>query len=229
MTSNQLISDIRNIGTSGSDNIDFKVEDNQILFWCNEIRSMLISQAIQKSQDISDVWVQMIGCVALQQVDDSDCCLVPTGCYVLRSVNKLPITIETFGDNSIIRVTNVKGEIISKSNPFASNYAQYNKYTANKPDWYLKNGYLYITVTQMLEYVNVFGIFENPQDLAAFVSCDNEACFNMYTSDYPCSLKMASDITNIVIKTKLLPYLQFPADNKNDASNQPESQTPKQV
>lgn len=229
MTTNQLISDIRNIGSSGSNSIEFKIEDNQILFWCNEIRSTLISQALQKKQDISDVWVQTIGCLALQQVDESDCCIVPKGCYILRSVEKLPITIETYLDNTIVRVTKISGEIIPRSSSFEATYNSYNKYTGEKPNWYLKNGYLYVTNTQLLEYVNVFGIFENPQDLANFVSCDDEACFDLYTSEYPCSLKMASNITDIVVKTKVLPYLQLPADNRNDAANNPESTTPKQI
>ena len=218
VTTRQLVSDLRNLASSGSNPVEFKITDNQLLFWCNEIRSMLISQAIQKKQDLSDVWIQIISCLQLEQVDSSECCNLPIGCYLLKSVKKIPITIETYSDNTITKVVKPTGEIISKSNSFEANYNKYNKYTGKNSNWYIKNGYLYITNEQLLESVSAYGIFEDPSDLSNFVGCDNNTCFG-WTSSYPCSLKMASDITNIVLKTKIFPFLQLPADNKNDGTN----------
>lgn len=218
LTTSKIVSDIRNIASSGSNPVEFKIEDSQIIFWVNEIRSMLISQAIQKKQDLSDTWVQSITCVELEQVDASECCNVPIGCYILRSKNLIPLTIESWMDNTIIKVTKPTGEIISKSNSFEATYNSYNKYTGVKSNWYLKNGYIYITNEQLLETINIYGIFEDPSDLSSFLSCSGNACFG-WDSLYPCSLKMANDITNIVVKTKVFPFLQLPADNKNDAAN----------
>ncbi len=218
MTVSQIVSDIENIASSGSLPVDFKIDSNQILFWVNELRSTLISQALQKKQDLSDVWIQSLTCLELEQVDSSECCTITTGCYLLKSVKKIPITIETWMDNTIIKVTKPTGEIIAKSNGFEANYNKYNKYTGKTSNWYLKNSYLYITNEQLLETANVYGIFENPSDLSDFISCSNNACFD-WDSDYPCSLKMANDITNIVLKTKVFPFLQLPADNTNDAAN----------
>lgn len=223
MKVNHLISDLRNISTSGSNPVEFKIEDSQILFWCNEIRTMLISQAISKKQDISDTWIQIISCLDLEQVDSSECCEVTTDCYILRTSLKIPNTIETWMDNTILKVTKPTGEIITKSNPYKAQYSSYSKYTANKPTWFIKNNRIYITSEQLLEKINVWGIFENPSELSTFVSCGGDSCFT-YESEYPCSLKMANDITNIVLKTKIYPYLQLPADNTNDAANNGDSQ-----
>lgn len=217
MKVNQLISDIRNIASSGSNPIEFKIEDAQILFWCNEIRSTLISQAIQKKQDISDVWIQWIHCLEMEQVDKSECCEIQTNCYILRSVQELPNTIETFGDNSIIRVMTPTGKIISKSTGFEAQWS-YGKYTKEQPKWFIKNKRLYITNEEFIKWVDVALLAENPSDLAGFNNCAGTACFNS-GSEYPCSLKMASDITNIVLKTKVYPFLQMPADNTNDNAN----------
>jgi hypothetical protein len=63
LTTAKLVSDIRNIASSGSNPVEFKIEDSQILFWCNEVRSTLISQAIQKKQDLTDLWIQSITCL----------------------------------------------------------------------------------------------------------------------------------------------------------------------
>jgi hypothetical protein len=218
VTTKQLIADIRNIATSGSNPVDFRIEDKQILFWINEIRSMLISQSLQKRQDISDTWLQQITCLELVEVDKSECCEITTDCKILRTVRQLPDTIETNADNTIIRVESMIGEIISKTTPFESKYVSFSKYTKNKGRWYSKNNYLYIINEQYIDKINVVGLFENPADLIAYTACNGSTCFS-YNSPYPASLKMASDITNIVLKTKVYPFLQLPQDNTNNANN----------
>ncbi len=224
ITLNQITSDIRNMAASGELAYAFRIEDEQIYFWVHEIRAMLISQAIQKRQNITDTWVQSISCLELQQVDESECCLVDTGCMVLRSVLPLPHTIETTADNSIIRVMTSTGQIISKSNPFEAKYNKYNRYTADKTQWFLKNGYLYILNSQLMKYVTVYGLFEDPSELASYTSCTGVPCFSIDDS-YPVSNKMANDITNYIIKTKVVPFLKFPQDLSNDGAKN-ESQLP---
>jgi hypothetical protein len=213
------VADVRNIADSGKNNYSFRISDEQIAFWFHEVRSMLISQAVSKRQDISDVWVQEISCAELELVDASDCCFITTDCYILKTKLQIPVTVETSSDNFIIRVTTPTGNIISKSNPFEVKYNKYNKYTGTKHQWYLRDNYLYITSDLLLEYVNIFAIFENPEDLTGLSSCGTSACFS-WDSKYPVSLKMANDITNIIMQTKVMPFLQMPHDTSNDALSQ---------
>lgn len=222
MKLSEIVADIRNISTSGSNPIEFRIEEKQIIFWINEMRSLLISQALDKRKDISDVWVQSLSCLQLEQVDESDCCDVTTGCHVLRTVKEIPQTIEVNGDNSIIRVTNPHGIIIPKGNAFSVMYNKYNKFANNKISWYIKNKRIYLNSEDLLETINVFGLFENPMSLKGFSSCSGTPCFTV-DSEYPCSLKMATMITDIVVKTKVLPFLQLPSDNSNDAINKPDA------
>jgi hypothetical protein len=70
-----------------------------------------------------------------------------------------------------------------------------------------------------LEYINIFAIFENPEDLAGLSTCGGSSCFS-WDSKYPCSLKMANDITNIIMQTKVNPFLQMPHDTSNDGLSQ---------
>ncbi len=214
-----VVADIRNIADSGKNNYSFRITDEQIAFWVHEVRAMLISQAIGKRQDITDTWVQDLSCMELELVDASDCCFITTDCYILKTKVRIPNTIETASDNMILRVTNPMGDIISKSNPFEVKYNKYNKYTGKKNQWYFKDGYLYITSNLLLEHVNIFAIFENPEDLAGLSTCGGSACFT-WDSKYPCSLKMANEITNIIMQTKVMPFLQMPHDTSNDALSQ---------
>ena len=91
----KIVADIRNIADSGENNYSFRISDEQFAFWVHEIRSMLISQAIGKRQDISDIWVQSIPCLELELVDNYDCCIITTDCYILRTKVRLPYSIET--------------------------------------------------------------------------------------------------------------------------------------
>ncbi len=160
LTVRKIISDIRNIATSGSNPIDFRIEDSQILFWVNETRSMLISQAVKKREDINDSWLQQITCLPLISVDKSQCCEITTDCNILRTEVALPDTVDTSSDNFIVRVETDNGTIISKTTPFESKYNSYGKYGSNKPKWYLKNNYLYIINEEVINSINVTAVFE---------------------------------------------------------------------
>lgn len=217
ITANHLIADIRGIASSGGNPNEFKVSDEQILYWVEEVRAMLISQKLNKKDDINDSWIQYINCIELEQVEDTFCCLASSDCMLLRSIKQIPSTIDTWKDNMIMYVTTVGGESINRSNPVRQRYNKYNKYTSTNRVWFLRDDYIYIINDQVLQYISLAGLFETPSDLSEFVACDGEVCFTL-DSPYPISLNMASEVTDIIIKTKINPFFAFPMDNKNDAS-----------
>lgn len=222
---NEIVSDIRNIASSGKENYSMRIEDENIQFWVNEARSKFIAEAINKRENITDVWIQAIHCLEMELVDKSECCFITTNCFILRSKLKLPPTIEYYNDNGIIKVVTGDGKIITKSNNFEATYNQYNKYTGNKSNWYLQNGYLYITNEELIDYVSVYAIFEDPMDLVDFINCEDAPCFSI-EDPYPCSLKMANDITNYVIRAKVLPFYSTIPDKSNDANSDDGAKNP---
>lgn len=213
----QLIFDVIDIASSGAMPTGFRIEDTQVLYWINQTRAQLIAQAIQKKADISDSWLQQINCFEMQKADISDCCEIPSGCFGLKSVKPLPNSIEADNINYYY-VTGVQGDPIQELNRFSQRYTKFNKYTANSKGWFIKNNFLYLVSDQTTKFVTVTGLFEDPSDLINYRTCSGEACWS-YDSQYPVGAKMASDITNIIVKTKILPYMQFPLDDKNDANN----------
>lgn len=224
ITAQHLISDIRNIITSGGNSDDVKVSNEQILYWINEVRSMLIAQALGKRDNISDAWVQTIGCLEMELVDKSECCDVETNCMVLKSVQQIPRTVETDTANMIVGVYTIEGELIDEVSNQSSRYSKYNKFTKSKTGWYISNDYLYIINNTLLSMVSIAGIWEDPSDLEEFATCEGTPCWST-DSEYPISLRMAGVITDIVVKTKAQTMMQFPEDVSNNAS----SATPKQA
>lgn len=227
ITLREITDDIRAIASSGSNPDNFKIPDEQIWYWINQTRAMLINQSLLKKDDLNDTWLQQINCMALEPADESECCLAPSGCYVLKTVKKLPATIDTWKPNWIVSVTTAFGDQIPKSNQFSNRYQKYNKYTGNKKYYYLKNDYIYVVNNEDLSLINVQALFEDPMELTNFPTCEGEVCFNAYSA-YPVSANMSSQITDIIIKTKVMPFMQFPSDNINDGNNDSQTQPGRQ-
>jgi hypothetical protein len=219
----EITDDIRAIASSGSNPDNFKIPDEQIFYWINQTRAMLINQSLLKKDDLNDTWLQQINCMALEPADESECCLAPSGCYVLKTVRKIPSTIDTWKPNWIVSVTTAFGDQIPKSNQFSNRYQKYNKYTGNKKYYYLKNDYIYVVNNEDLSIINVQALFEDPMELANFPTCEGGVCFST-DSPYPASANMSSQITDIIIKTKVMPFMQFPSDNINDGNNDSQTQ-----
>ncbi len=225
ITLSHLIYDIIGIASSGSYPNEMKISNEQCKFWVEEVRAQLIGQALNKRDDIHDSWIQYIGCLELEPVEDTSCCLADSDCHILKSIKRIPSTIDTWKDNMIISVTTTEGVSIPKSNPIRQKYQKYNKYASNRRSWYLKDNYLYIINDTMLTYASLSGIFETPSELSNFVECSGESCFSETETPYPVSLAIASQITDIVVKTKAQPFFLFPSDESNNAN----SVTPKQA
>lgn len=224
INSSYLISEIREIGSSSLNSDDFKASDELILHWCNQVRSTLISQAIEKRNDILDVWVQTISCLELELVDSSECCDFETECYVLRSVKELPITVETSSRNMIVGVYTIGNEVIDELSTQKARYIKYTKFSSKRRGWYIKNNRLYIVNDVLLDKVTVAGVWDDPSELGNYISCENQACWSI-DSNYPATLKMVQSIIDIVVETKVKKLLGFPADSVNDASGL----TPQQI
>lgn len=218
ITLKKILSDIRNIATSGSNTVDFRIEDQQIIYWIHQIRAMLISQDLSNGKDVSDFWLQTIACLGLIQVDSSECCDTNNGCMILRTSIPIPNTIESNSCDTIIRIESVNGKLISRTSAFASKYDNFSKYTSKKAKWFEKDRYIYIINDPYINKINVVGIFDDPTELADYVNCEDDVC---YDDDdfYPISSRMASKITDIIVKTKILPFIQMPKDDTNNANN----------
>ena len=66
---NHIVYDILEIASSGDNPNSFKIDNSQIQYWIEQTRSMLISQSLNKRDDIHDSWVSYINCLEMEQVD----------------------------------------------------------------------------------------------------------------------------------------------------------------
>lgn len=111
------------------------------------VRAKLFYEKSNKKQKISDWNYQTLKCVELIEVPPHECpCLPPLGCEILRTRFKLPRPITNMNAHLIKAVTSITGEhVYSEISLKEKQYKKGNKYTVNKPDYFIEDGYLYIT------------------------------------------------------------------------------------
>lgn len=223
---NHIVYQVLEFASSGTLSNDINITWELAAQWVSEQRAILISQSLVKKDMINDSWISYIPCVELEQVQDVDCKCETSDCYILKSKLRLPSTIDEYHDNTWVSVNTVGNQQISKSNPIRQRYQKFNKYTNNNMIYWIKDDYLYIRNNEFLDKVTMSGLLEFPEDASRF-NCPGMVC---YSDDlpYPVSLNLASQIVDIIIKTKLQPFLQAPADTSNNANSTTPQQTEQQ-
>lgn len=219
---NELIYDTLELlrGNKVSDDTD--LSESQIIYHWNNQRALWLRNEYNKPGRLIDPFLEQdLGCLQLVEADAADCCDIVAGCTLLRTSRKIPKTIELHSGPAITRV----GLINKLTVPFSFTnyqkaiYTMNGKYSSKKGVFvFLLNGYMYLVtkdpLVQLLDYINVRGVFENPTELAAF-QCDSGTCFS-YDDPYPLNNWMIPYIKDQVLQ-QFGVTLQIPKDATNDA------------
>jgi hypothetical protein len=216
LTQRAIVADIRNIASSGSNPIEFRISDEQIALWVDEVRAMLIEQYLDKREEISDTWYQTITCLQLEQVDAAEGCCAESDCHVLRTVKKVPLALDANRNSAF--VTTPLGDIIPRINRFKAKYQKYSAFTKSQRGWYWKDDRIYVINDQVLTHINYTDIFISPVGLSDYVGCDSEECYTQ-DSPYPVGGTLAKRIVDVVLADRVYKFLAIAQDNKNDAND----------
>lgn len=127
------------------------------------VRSTLISQKINKKQFINQWNYQTLNCVEMVEAPPHECeCLPPVGCYTARTKYPVPKPMSGLSGHFIQSVTSINGEVTYSETTWKDKkYKKGSKYTANKPDYYFKNGYIYVTSRKPPKAIEVTYLFDN--------------------------------------------------------------------
>lgn len=202
------------------------ISERQVGFWVDNTRAKLIRQDLNKGRTLNPDLVQSLGCVDVEIVDGSECGCVETGCKVVRTALQIPATIETSYKNLITRIGPVQGNqrpwsiIQYAAIPFTGN----NPFTANTIKAAIHNRYVYVIGpnVELMTKINIQGVFENPEEVANFITCDGDAC---YTNDspYPIANWMIEDMTKMILDTDFRVAATAPTDKSADGSHDVQS------
>jgi len=192
----------------------------------NQQRALHIrNEQNKRSRTFDDTIIQTIGCLPMKVVSSVLCCNQELlDCIIVRSVDKVPDTVELHDKDGIIsvgspqltnkRFTHVEYQTIP--------YRGSNKISAKEIFSFLMDGYLYLYSKKVdllaIKYVMVRGVFEDPLSLEAFKCSDtsSEPCFNKLTSEYPLSTWMWESLVKPKVLEQLGREIGIPADVIND-------------
>ena len=215
MTLNEIAYNILNLARGGRSSNNDHISLDQIKFNVKYYRAMLIRRDFTRNGIITRHLEQDLGCIELQKVDASKCCNLPVDCAVYRSKVKIPKTVRFSFKDAITHVGDVTGlATIPMVEPHMVEYLPYDKYTKQQKKAYMIEDYLYIYNGDGLKFINVRGVFENPEEVALF-DCDGSDCYDD-DSEFPIPMDMVQIITQGLMSGELMMLATSVNDTTND-------------
>ena len=215
MTLNEIAYNILNLARGGRSSNNDHISLDQIKFNVKYYRAMLIRRDFTRNGIITRHLEQDLGCIELQKADASKCCNLPVDCAVYRSKVKIPRTVRFSFKDAITHVGDVTGlATIPMVEPHMVEYLPYDKYTKQQKKAYMIEDYLYIYNGDGLKFINVRGVFEDPEEVALF-DCDGSDCYDD-DSEFPIPMDMVQIITQGLMNGELMMLSTSVNDTTND-------------
>lgn len=215
MTLNEIAYNILNLVRGGRSSNNDHISLSQIKFNVKYYRAMLVRRDFTRNGIITRHLEQDLGCLELQKVDASKCCNLPVDCAVYRTKKKIPRTVRFSFKDAITHVGDVTGlGTIPMVEPHMVEFLPYDKYTKSQKKAYMIEDYLYVYNADGLKFVNVRGVFEDPEEVALF-DCDGSDCYDD-DSEFPIPMDMVQIITSGLMSGELMLLSSSINDTTND-------------
>ena len=203
----EIIQRIQSLYSKGVQSSDSRLTARHIFNKVLTVRTKLLSQQSAKKQKISDWNYQTISCVELIEIPPHQCpCISPLGCELVRSKFKLPKPIMNLSNHIIKNVSSIDGSVrYSEITLSEKKYKSGNKYTANKPDYFIQDGFLYLTHKKGTpRVVMLTGLFEDPIQAKDFeIMCSEDSmmdCLSPLDYDFPIDADMVDTLIQLSVE-----------------------------
>jgi hypothetical protein len=185
---------------------------------------------LTKRNKISQWNYQVLPCIELIKAPIHECPCIPTNCTIWRSKYELPSPI-TGHSHELQSVTDTSGTVIFDGITWKAKKRKHaNKYTATKPDYYIRNNYIYITLANKIEVVAIEGLFNDPLQVLEYPSfCDEKPdicgdvpaevtdCTSFPEKDLPIDNKSLDAIIEMCVPELIQLFMQGKEDNFNNS------------
>ena len=222
---NEISNDLLLLMNGGKVTDDTDNDLRQIKYWIKNQRALWIRNEINKNRSIDPAIIQDLGCVEMETSDSAECCSVFSNCDVLRSVEEIPTPIEMHHKSAITRV----GPVDKLIKPFGfvpyeqAIFSGNGRFNKNIMFSFLRDKRMYLIKKDIdikykaLKYINIQGVFEDPEEVGTFTDCTGVAC---YTDDstYPINRWMVEYMKAQIVENNMKLILTIPTDESNDAS-----------
>ena len=182
----------------------------QVIQWIMQYRTFLIKQDIDKGRDVNQAYVQMISSVKLDPVDYSFKGWLTTDKVRYVTIIDIPRTIDFAFKSGLLNVTDMFGNEIQIIDKNRAELQKSRRYSNIEYVAYRIGNKIFVEGPGELEYINIFGIFEDPSKIQGGVSLNDP---------YPIPLNMIPLLKELIFAKEL--KWQMPIDNANNSVYDP--------
>ena len=223
-TVGNIIQRVQSLYSKGVESDDSRLMRRHVYDKMLSSRALLVFHKVNKKQFLSKWNYNMLPCVELIKVDENDCpCIPAPGCQILRSKHKLPKPVNSIGGYMLDSVMSTNGAILFHEATYKSKlWRSGDKYTAAKPDYFIKDDYLYITSTRKLKSITVIGLFADPLEAEAYPSfCDGITSDDCPVSpvdiEFPIDEELIDALVELTVKELSVGFRPGHEDRRNDS------------
>ncbi len=223
----ELIQRVQSLYSKGVQSDDSRLSARHIYSVIQSVRSTLLTQRADKRQPISQWNYQTLNCVELIKAKPYECpCLPAIGCTILRTKEPLPKPLTGLIDGHLIQsVTSLEGSITYSPTTWEDKkYKKGAKYTSTKPDYYIRDNYLYITTKTGPKAITITGIFDDPLEVDSYPGlCDEvidcaEDCIEC-KSPLDMNLPIDRDMVKTLVEMSANELLSLFSQGREDLTN----------
>lgn len=229
MKVNELIQRVQSIYSKGAASDNSRLSNRHIYSKLVSSRSRLLEQKLNKRQKISQWNYMDLSCVELMPAMKHECACIPQiGCELLVSRYKIPKPITSTISHTIQYVTSNDGIIkYDETTWTAIRNKKGNKYTSKNPEFFIKDGYLYITHKTGAKILTISLLAHNPEEVWDFPSyCDDckecSICYDIEEKEFPIDEDDVDTLVDMAYKELIGPFMQAREDLSNDAKDSPD-------
>lgn len=224
MQTREAIQRVQSLYSKGVQSDDSRLTPRHIYSALLTARAILLRQQVNKNQATSKWLLQPLPCAELITAPIHECPCVPINCKILRTKEKLPKPITGLEGSLITYVTSLDGNIRFDPDSFENvRYSVGNKYTKNKPTYYISNGYLYITVLKNLKAITIVGLFDDFIEASLFPSicgtCEECECNDILDIEFPIDKDMERPLFQLANDELIIMFKQMKEDRQNNTTD----------
>ena len=220
----EIIQRIQSAYSKGMPSDDSRLSNRHIYSKLRSVRITVLSQTASKKQAISQ-WCYQPIIVSMSAAPTHECVGISSEiCKVLKSTKPLPQIFTNINRHMIQSVTSMDGSQGFGETTWET--IRYNKkgrkYAAMIPEFYIKNGYLFITVKKIQAKVLLTALFNDPIEAKAYSDmCGNitSTCESYLDYDFAIDGKMEEPIVSMSYDELVPVFAASKDDTLNNASD----------
>jgi hypothetical protein len=220
----ELIQRVQSLYSKGVESDDSRLSRRHIYNKLLTVRSRLLYQEANKKRVLSQWNYQTLPCVELIKVPAHNCpCIPPIGCDILRSKYVLPKPINSIFGDLIQSVSAIDKSVkIDRVTINSLNFQKGNKYAKKKLQYFIQDGFLYISTPTRIKWVSVVGLFDDPMEASKFRGyCDGEntECLDYMNEDFALDSNLMDVLIELSLQELVVMFSQNMEDTNNDSAD----------